>query len=90
MSSVGIFNQRAISQSLKLSRQHANPQTPCERVEADRSGITGHLKDPVTGDLKLVYLFVAAMFYGNTVTRRAFCAEMTVHRIGPMYTYSNF
>ena len=56
-----------------LYRQHMRysratmriPRTPGEQVEVDWSGKTGYLKDPTTGDLKPVYLFVAAMSYSQ-------------------------
>ena len=41
------------------------PRTPGEQVEVDWSGKTGYLKDPATGDLKPVYIFVAAMSYSQ-------------------------
>lgn len=41
------------------------PRTPGEQVETDWSGKTGYLKDPATGDLVPVYIFVAAMSYSQ-------------------------
>lgn len=41
------------------------PRTPGERVEVDWAGKTGSLKDPVTGDIIPVYIFVAAMSYSQ-------------------------
>lgn len=40
-------------------------RTPGERVEVDWAGKTGSLKDPVTGDIIPVYIFVAAMSYSQ-------------------------
>lgn len=41
------------------------PRKPGEQVEVDWAGKTGSLKDPATGDLIPVYIFVAAMSYSQ-------------------------
>lgn len=41
------------------------PRKPGEQVEVDWAGKTGSLKDPGTGDIVPVYIFVAAMSYSQ-------------------------
>lgn len=41
------------------------PRTPGLQVEVDWAGKCGYLKDPATGDLVPVYIFVAAMSYSQ-------------------------
>lgn len=41
------------------------PRTPGKDVEVDWAGKTGYLKDPATGELVPVYIFVAAMSYSQ-------------------------
>lgn len=41
------------------------PRTPGKDVEVDWAGKTGYLKDPATGELVSVYIFVASMSYSQ-------------------------
>ena len=68
------------SQYCELFRRHMRksqatmtiPRTPGERVEVDWAGKTGSLKDPATGDIIPVYIFVAAMSYSQYCYAEAF------------------